>query len=165
MQTGKIKLLAVAMLAASVGAASARPLVMTDVANMRSGPGARWPVIAQIPAEAKVHVINCGPGWKRDWCHVRYRLKKGYVAAATLAPSKSGRSVIVAPLVTRDITKLRSGPGESWKTVATIPPGTQVNASGCSKGWMNKWCKVHYEGRSGYVNGAFLKRKGALFAQ
>lgn len=157
------------LVAASVGvcfaSAFAAPRVVADFANLRSGPGAKWPVIAQIPAAAKVQVLDCGPGWKRDWCHVRYRAQKGYVAAATLAPSKSGRSVVVAPLVTRDITKVRSGPGGDWKTIATIPPGTQVNVSGCSRGWLNKWCKVRYEGKSGYVDGSFLKRRGALFAQ
>jgi uncharacterized protein YraI len=165
MRVEHIPLLAAAALAASTRLASARPLAVSDPANLRSGPGAKWPVIAQIPAGAKVNVINCGPGWKRDWCHIRYGQKKGYVAAATLAPSKSGRSVIVAPLVTRDITKLRSGPGEKWKAIATIPPQTRVDASGCSQGWLYKWCKVRYEGKSGYVNGAYLKRKGALFAQ
>lgn len=165
MQTGRILLLAATMLAASIGAASARPLVMSDVADLRSGPGSKWPVIAQIPAQAKVSVMNCGPGWKRDWCHVRFGRKKGYVAAATLAPSKSGRSVIVAPLVTRDLTNVRSGPGAKWQVIATIPPATKVNASGCYRGWLDKWCKVTYEGKSGYVNGAMLKRAGALFAQ
>lgn len=165
MQTRLCSLLVAASMSFCSGSALALPRVVTDFANLRSGPGAKWPVIAQIPAEAKVNVLNCGPGWKRDWCHVRYGTKKGYVAAATLAPSKSGRSVIVAPLVTRDITKLRSGPGADWKAVATIPPGTQVNTSGCSRGWLNKWCKVRYEGKSGYVDGSFLKRRGAVFAQ
>lgn len=165
MQTKLCSLLAAASLSLCSGSALALPRLVSDAANLRSGPGAKWPVIAQIPAEAKVHVIDCGPGWKRDWCHVRYRTKKGYVAAATLAPAKSGRSVIVAPLVTRDVTKLRTGPSEDWKTIATIPPQTQVNVSGCSRGWQNKWCKVRYEGKSGFVDGAFLKRRGALFAQ
>lgn len=163
MQARLVSLMAAATLAVSTGVAAARPLVMSDVADLRSGPGRKWPVIAQIPAQAKVTLINCGPGWRRDWCHVRFGQKKGYVAAATLAPT--GRSVIVAPLVTRDIANLRSGPGADWSVIATIPPETKVNSSGCPRGWYNKWCKVRYEGKSGYVNRALLKRAGAVFAQ
>lgn len=165
MQTKLYSLLVAASLTVCAGSAVALPRAVTDIANLRSGPGAKWPVIAQIPAQAHVTVLNCGPGWKRAWCHVRYGTKKGFVAAATLAPSSSGRSVIVAPLVTRDITKVRSGPGGNWKVIATIPPQTKVNVSGCSRGWMNKWCKVRYEGKSGYVDRSFLKRRGALFSQ
>lgn len=138
---------------------------VTDAADLRSGPGAKWPVIAQIPANAKVDLLNCGPGWSHPWCHVRYGGKKGFVAATTLAPGASGRSVIVAPLVTRDNTKVRKGPGGSWKVLATIPPQTVVNVSGCSSGWTNKWCKVRYEGKSGYVDGAYLKRRNAVLPQ
>lgn len=137
--------------------------VATDFSNLRSGPGAKWPVIAQIPSGAKIDLVNCGPGWKRDWCQVSYRGKSGFVAASTLAPT--AKSVVVAPLVTRDITAVRSGPGEHWKSVAKIPPGTKVASSGCQKGWMTSWCKVTYEGRSGYVDRNYLKRKGAVFAR
>lgn len=163
MQVKLCSLLVAAALGVCATTAFALPRVATDFANLRSGPGAKWPVIAQIPAGAKLDVVNCGPGWKRDWCNVRYGGKKGFVAAATLAPT--GKSIIVAPLVTRDIAKVRSGPGGNWKVIAKIPPGTKVASSGCSNGWMNKWCKVQYEGKSGYVDRAFLKRRGAVFAQ
>ncbi len=150
-------------LAVTVGAAAAHPRAVTDSANLRSGPGAGWPVIAIIPAEAQVNVLNCGPGWKRDWCHVRYENATGYVAAGALAPS--GNTVIVAPLVTTDLANLRSGPGSKWGSVATIPPGTQVDSSGCIKGWLGSWCHVTYEGKTGYVHQSLLTRSGALFAQ
>jgi uncharacterized protein YraI len=157
--------LTAATLAGSIASAAARPTAVTDAANLRQGPGHRWPVIAIIPSDAQVDVLNCGPGWHRAWCHVRYEKFKGYVAAATLAPSASGRSVIVAPLVTRDITNVRKGPGTKWSTVATIPPGTQVASTGCIKGWGGGWCRVRYEGKNGYVRESMLKRRGALFSQ
>jgi len=94
-------------------------------------------VIAIIPAEAQVYVLNRGPGWKRDWCHVRYENATGYIAAGDLAPS--GNTVIVAPLVTTYLANPRSGPGSKWGSVATIPPGTQVNSSGCINGWSGGW--------------------------
>jgi len=143
--------------------AMAAPRIATDFSNMRSGPGARWPVIAQIPAGAKIQLDNCGPGWKHDWCQIHYKGKRGFVAANTLSPT--AKNVVVAPLVTRDITAVRSGPGDSWKVVAKIPPGQKVVSSGCQKGWMTSWCKVAYEGKSGYVDRNYLKRKGAVFAR
>lgn len=152
-----------AVLVFGAASAMAAPRIATDVSDMRSGPGARWPVIAQIPAGAKIRLDNCGPGWKRDWCQVHYKGKMGFVPANTLAPT--AKNVVVAPLVTRDITAVRSGPGDKWKVVAKIPPGRQVAASACQKGWTTSWCRVTYEGKSGYVDRNFLKRKGAVFAR
>jgi uncharacterized protein YraI len=145
----------------AAASAAAAPRFAVDVSNMRSGPGAKWPVTAQIPAGAKVELDNCGPGWKRDWCQVHYKGKLGFVPANTLAPTSS--SVVVAPLVTRDTTAVRSGPGAKWKAIAKIPPGQKVASSGCQKGWSTSWCKVTYEGKSGYVDRNYLKRKGAVF--
>jgi len=73
--------LAGATLAICVGSAAAAPRGVGDAATLRSGPGPRWPVIALIPAEAQVDVLNCGPGWENDWCHVRYENKTGYLHA------------------------------------------------------------------------------------
>ncbi|CAN2532326.1 hypothetical+protein [Methylocapsa aurea] len=156
-------LLAAAALTLCAATASAAPRIATDISNMRSGPGARWPVIAQIPAGAKIQLDNCGPGWKHDWCQIHYKGKRGFVAANTLEPTM--KTVVVAPLVTRATTAVRSGPGESWKVVTKIPAGRKVVSSDCQKGWMTSWCKVAYEGKSGYVNRNYLKRKGAVFAR
>jgi len=152
-----------AALSLCAATAMAASTVATDFSNMRSGPGARWPVIAQIPAGAKIQLDNCGPGWKHDWCQIHYKGKRGFVAANTLEPTM--KNVIVAPLVTRDITAVRSGPGASWKVVTKIPPGQKVASSGCQTGWKTSWCKVTFEGKSGYVDRNYLKRKGAVFAR
>jgi uncharacterized protein YraI len=155
--------LVAALLSLVAVSAMAAPSVATDFSKMRSGPGAKWPVIAEIPAGAKVQLDNCGPGWKRDWCQVHYKGKMGFVPANTLEPT--ARNVVVAPLVTRDITAVRSGPGNKWNVIGKIPPGRKVAASACQKGWMTSWCRVTYEGKSGYVDRNFLKRKGAVFAR
>ncbi len=70
-------------------------------ASVRTGPGHRWPVIAEIPAGADVQVQNCYAGWERGWCAVRFGSVKGYVEAGVLAPSGND-NVIVAPVVTND---------------------------------------------------------------
>jgi uncharacterized protein YraI len=153
-----------ATLAVCVGSAAAAPRAVGDAAYLRYGPGPKWPVIALIPAEAQVDVLNCGPGWEHDWCHVRYENKTGYLHAGTLAPSPSGLSVIVAPLVTSDVAFLRSGPGPKWPLIAKIPGGTQVDSSGCVQGWGHNWCQVTIGGKTGYVSELVLNRAGALFA-
>jgi uncharacterized protein YraI len=155
--------LLVATLTLHAASSVAASRISTDFSDMRSGPGASWPVIAQIPSGAKIQLDNCGPGWKNDWCQIRYKGKRGFVAANTLAPTS--KNVIVAPLVTRDITAVRSGPGDKWNVVTKIPPGRKVVSSGCQKGWATSWCKVTYEGKSGYVDRNYLKRKGAVFAR
>lgn len=152
----------VATLVASLFGAAALAHPVSSPANLYSGPGAKWPVIADIPAGGEVNVINCGPGWSRDWCHVSYGGKKGYVVAATLAPS--GNDVIVAPIVTTDLANVRKGPGAKWAVVGVLQPDTTVNVSYCVNGWLNGWCRVHYEDKTGYVRGALLKRQGALFS-
>jgi uncharacterized protein YraI len=156
--------LAGATLAICVGSAAAAPRGVGDAATLRSGPGPRWPVIALIPAEAQVDVLNCGPGWENDWCHVRYGNKTGYLHAGALAPSASGNNVIVAPFVTADMAYVRSGPGRKWPVVARMPGGTEVNSSGCVQGWGTNWCRVDIGGKPGYVNEVVLNRSGALFA-
>ncbi len=148
--------------AAVTSAASASPL--TSPANVRSGPGPRWPVVAQLPAGADVDVMGCYSGWEAGWCQVRRGPVTGYVNAGVLAPSGSS-NVIVAPIVTNDLANLRQGPGKNWPSIAVIPPSTPVNVAYCSKGWLFGWCKVAYGGQTGFVNSVLLQRQGAVYNQ
>ncbi len=148
--------------AVMMGAASATPLV--SPAKVRTGPGAEWPVIAEIGAGADVRVLGCSSGWEGGWCQVRYGKVKGYVDAGQLAPLGTS-NVIVAPIVTSDIANLRQGPGTSWPSLAVIPASSPVDVAHCSRGWLYGWCKVTYEGRTGYVNSVLLQRQGAVYAQ
>jgi uncharacterized protein YraI len=141
--------------------ASAKSVV--SPAAMRQGPGMKWPVIAEIPAGARVDFVNCGPGWKHNWCHVKYGGRDGYVNANTLAPSGSGRSVAVAPVITTDAAYMRKGPGTKWPVVGVLIPKSEVNVSQCIKGWLSGWCRVSSGGSTGWVRGSLLKRQGALF--
>lgn len=132
-------------------------------ADVHTGPGENYPVIAQIPAGAQVGFIDCGPGWKNNWCHVKYKGKNGFVVANSLAPSASGDNVIVAPIVTTDAAYLRKGPNKTYPVVGVLIPGSQVNVKQCISGWLSGWCNVEFEGTSGWVHGSLLKRQGALF--
>jgi hypothetical protein len=70
-----------AALAATAGAALARPGGVISHADMRSGPGANHPVIANVPAGAAVEIVASG----RRWSRVSHEGRRGYVATAGLA--------------------------------------------------------------------------------
>jgi uncharacterized protein YraI len=120
-------------------------------------------VIGVIEADTEMNVQNCGQGWERAWCQVQFGDKIGFVVASSLAPF--GNTVIVAPLVTTDLANVRSRPGTKWAIIGTIPPATQVNISSYSKGWGTSWCRMHFEGKTGYINRLFLERQDGLFPQ
>lgn len=141
-------------------AAVAAPV--TSPATVRSGPSKKWPVIATIPAGADVQVLDCGGGWKRDWCQVRYGATTGFVAAGVLAPS--GRSnVVVAPVQTLDDAKIYSGPSPKYRVIGVAPAGVVVNKGACIYGWRGSWCQINHAGKVGYVMEGLLQREGALF--
>ncbi len=135
---------------------------VTSPATVRTGPGSRWPVIAEIPAGADVEVLSCGQGWKRAWCRVQYGATTGFVKAGTLAPSGSS-DVVIAPVVTTDLANLRRGPGPKWAAIGVIPPSAEVNLLYCSHAWHGDRCKVSNEGMTGFVHGSLLQRQGAMF--
>ena len=141
--------------------ASAHSII--NPAAMRQGPGMKWPVIAEIPVGADVDFVNCGPGWKHNWCHVKYNGFDGYVNANTLAPSASGNNVAIAPIVTADAAYMRKGPGTNWPVVGILTPGSEVSVSQCINGWLSGWCRVSFDGSDGWIHGSLLKRQGALF--
>jgi uncharacterized protein YraI len=129
---------------------------------VRSGPSPKWPVIAQLPAGTDVTVLDCGGGWKRDWCQVQAGDVKGFVAAGVLAGQ--GNKVVVAPVVTNTDVNMYKGPGPSYKVVGKIPENTTVNQGGCVYGWgPTRWCKVNSGGRVGYVLENQLTRQDAIF--
>lgn len=131
--------------------------------TVRSGPGVQWPTIAKIPARADVNVTGCYSGWGGGWCAVSWKKAKGYVRAGALAPS-GANDVIVAPIVTIDHANLRKGPGANWPSLAVVPSGTQVDVGYCSQGWLYGWCKVQYEGQTGFVNGLVLRRRNSPYS-
>lgn len=151
--------LAAISLSLVTGAASAAPV--TSPVNVRSGPSVKWPVIATIPAGADVQVLQCGGGWKRDWCKVSFGKISGYVAAGVLAPS--GNNVEIAPVVTSELANLYKGPGSKYPVIGAVPGGSRVNKGACYAGWQGNWCQVNYNGAVGYMMESLLQREGALF--
>jgi uncharacterized protein YraI len=60
---------------------------------MRAGPGAQYPVIAQILAGSAVHVYGCIPD--RVWCDAQVQGVRGWVNSRRLEFVYGGRRVLV----------------------------------------------------------------------
>ncbi|MGD9540003.1 SH3 domain-containing protein [Methylocystis sp.] len=141
-------------------AAFANPV--TSPANVRSGPGPKWRVIASLPAGTDVTVIDCGAGWKRGWCEIQAGAVHGFVAAGVLGTQ--GNNVLVAPVVTNNDVAIYRGPGVNYKIIGMIPENQTVNQGACVYGWGETvWCKVTYGGKSGYAIQSELQRQNSLF--
>jgi uncharacterized protein YraI len=133
---------------------------LASVATIHKGPGKSYAVLGRIPVGGEVDVVNCNPGWKANWCHVKYNGVDGFVNANTLAPS--GNNVVVAPIVTNNAAYMRSGPGQSYGIVGVLTPSSEVDVKKCTTSWLQGWCKVDFDGLEGWVHGSLLQRKGAL---
>jgi uncharacterized protein YraI len=134
-----------------------------DVLNVRSGPSAGYPVIAEIPPTGRGLRLN-GPC--RGWCSITYNGATGWVHARYLAVEPS-----VAPFVQRTPTpeQLRNPPNlpAYWSVTGTTRDGLRVHgepspsapvvhvfeaeascirlAGGCQK----PWCQVKFPTGSG----------------
>ncbi len=160
MATRSLVFIATVSTALAASAALAAPV--TSAATVRSGPSAKWPVIATLPAGTDVTVLNCGGGWKRDWCRVQAGGVKGFVDAGVLAGE--GNNVVVAAVVTNNDVNMYKGPGPSYRVVGKIPENTTVNQGSCVYGWgTTRWCQVNHAGKIGYVLELELSRQNALF--
>jgi uncharacterized protein YraI len=160
MRTRVFHVVGAVLFAVIVCSGSAHSETQISPAKIRSGPGDAWPVVATLPAGAKVNVLNCVSGWSRGWCNVRYGTTKGYVRAGALGAF--GSSVEVAPVVTNEITRLHASPSLFSSVVKVIPGGKTVDMIRCKSGWGRGWCEVTYDNKKGYVRGALLARQGSV---
>jgi uncharacterized protein YraI len=71
----KLVLLVGAALALSLERTAADPALAVSDLNIRSGPGAQYPVAGRIPGGSTVEASNCGG----SWCTVRWGGRSGYV--------------------------------------------------------------------------------------
>jgi len=78
------------MLALSSGFAAAAPAVVQNDVNLRAGPGVEFPVIAAMPAGARVDVTGC----QGSWCQVAFNGATGWTSRAYMG---LGGGVAVAP--------------------------------------------------------------------
>ena len=65
--------------------------------------------------------------------------------------------------MTNQLANLYKGPGTNYKVLTAVPGGASVNKGECVAGWQTNWCRVNYNGKTGYMMEGLLTREGALF--
>ncbi|HEY9011378.1 MAG TPA: SH3 domain-containing protein [Devosia sp.] len=84
-------------------------------------------------------------------------LKPFVLAAALLAMAAP---VAAAEARATGDLPIRSGPGSGYRIIGTLPDGTYVGLSRCTR--ESRWCKIIYDdGPDGWVRGSYLVGSGA----
>ena len=138
-----------------------RPYVTTDNAKIRTGPGPQFRGIADVPANAKVHVV----GRDGDWALIVSKKGNapGFIELAAIKPGEGepekpefgepakveGKYEALAD------TQVRSGPGLHYPSVADIAKGTKLNVVDEQKGWLKVESKRG--NKPGYVESSLAK--------
>ena len=141
----------------------ARPYVTIENAKLRSGPGPQFRGIADIPANAKIHVV----GRDGDWALIVSKKGNapGFIELTAIKPGEGdsendkpefgearrveGRYEAMAD------TQVRSGPGLHYSTLADIAKGTKLNVVAEEKGWLKVESKRG--NKPGYVEASLAK--------
>jgi uncharacterized protein YraI len=84
------------------------------------------------------------------------KLKTLSLAAGALLVSSG---IAAAAVVSNDLN-LRSGPGTGYRVIDTMPAGAYVNVIGCT----GSWCRVNWQGRTGFASASYLGGGGAYAA-
>lgn len=117
-------LIAAAALAASVYPASAYRGFVTDLSNLRTGPGLGFPALVAIPPASPINILGCGP----NWCQVQYSAVIGFIAAplvvAGIAPPPVAAASTGGPfdILTAPFTAVGGVFGGASATTAAIAP-------------------------------------------
>ena len=134
--------------AASSSAAATPTQSTRRGATVRADGGLRLRASASEKSEKLLTIpdgthIEC-TGWQSGWAKTTYEGKTGYVSAAYLLYDGKGRA--------DGGLRLRSGPGESYEKLLTVPDGTVLPCISQGDGWV----KTTYNGKTGYVSQDYL---------
>lgn len=141
-----------------------RPYVTIENTKLRSGPGPQFRAIADIPANAKIHIV----GRDGDWALLISKKGNppGFIELAAIKPGDGesakpefgearrieGKFTVVAD------TQVRSGPGLHFPSLAEIAKGTTINVIEEEKGWLK--VESRRGNKPGYVDVTLAKPLG-----
>ena len=140
-----------------------RPYVTIENAKVRSGPGPQFRGIADIPANAKIHVV----GRDGDWALIVSKKGNapGFIELTAIKPGEGeiendkpdfGEARRVeGRYEAMTNTQVRSGPGLHYPTLADIAKGTKLNVVDEEKGWLKIESKRG--NKPGYVEASLAK--------
>lgn len=138
-----------------------RPYVTIENTKLRSGPGPQFRAIADIPANAKIHIV----GRDGDWALLISKKGNppGFVELAAIKPGEGesekpefgeprrieGKFMVVAD------TQVRSGPGLHFPSLAEIAKDTTIQVVEEEKGWLK--VESRRGNKPGYVEASLAK--------
>ncbi len=175
-----VKLITSALIILAVVPVTAQVVTNTGVtvepfrgANVRSGPGVNYDVIATLQQEQVVAATGRSDSFS-NWLQVDLGGRRGWVAYFTVAVTGDVNSLpiltVSAPLVTATPTpeqphqeatsdlyvtafrrvNVRTGPGTGFSVMGVLAPGQTADIIGTS-GATNDWLQVNYNGEPGWI--------------
>lgn len=126
--------------------------------KVRSGPGTRYKIIAEIKADTRVNVT----GQQGDWLRVvsKHGRPPGYIdqrfATPISAESVTPASRLRGLYKTSANTPVREGPGPHYRLVAKIDKGTEVTVVGGDGDWLKVQSK--HGNPPGYIEKRYAER-------
>ncbi|MFC5755642.1 SH3 domain-containing protein [Rhizobium sp. GCM10022189] len=78
------------------------------------------------------------------------------LVALVVSTSMAATVVSASPASVTATVTLRSGPGSSYGSVATLKEGSEVDLGECDAS--GAWCAVKFSGRNGFVSGRYISR-------
>ena len=103
---------------------------------MRTGPGASYPIVAQLPADVRAQILESQAGWyyiltlwnTRGWVTGEYFKP---VAEPTSGPQPK----VLGSAATVGVVNLRSGPGTGYPGLGMLTDGTVLDVLELQKDW------------------------------
>lgn len=136
--------------------------IITNAArvNLRSGPGAGFPVVTVLARGQQVNVLsqNADGSWVQvqlftgvsGWVNARYVVAETATDVSVTAPT--GR---YSAVVTADFLNVRAGPGANFASVARLAQGQSMNLTGRNAD--NSWVQMSVPGgASGWVSARYV---------
>ena len=145
--------LAVSAYAADTG------VISGDVVNARKGPGTGYERVEMLAKGKKVTIL----GEENGWYKIKWGDSTGYVSSDYIAVSSSSSQSAAstkdanATITGGSTINVRSGPGTGHSRIAMVGTGKRVQLLGQE----GDWCRIAFDGKTGYVLGTFLIPDGS----
>lgn len=121
-------------------------VVTADLANIRSGPGASYTLLAQLKKGDQVTLLEHS---NNTWIKVSVNGVEGYAYSKYI--SKSG-SLERKGMITASTLNVRTGPGTGYTRIGSLKIGTSVTILDT----VNGWHKITTGSIEGYVSGSYV---------
>lgn len=145
--------LAVSAYAADTG------VISGDVVNARKGPGTGYERVEMLAKGKKVTILGEENGWyKIKWGDSTGYVSRDYIAVSSSSSQSTASAKDANATITGGSTiNVRSGPGTGHSRIAMVGTGKRVQLLGQE----GDWCRIAFDGKTGYVLGTFLIPDGS----